>query len=125
MSEKTDRALRRPVYPKFFKQFDLAVEVSVTQIVGNGVVGMKAEAAASKRDELERTIRELAGLAQELDRQIKGEEARKKEPDPAHPNYSSFAVSARERLARLRASIAFFEAQLKAAEISNDNKPKS
>jgi flagellar protein FliJ len=76
-----------------------------------------------KADELQRTIRDLTGLAQALDRQIESEEARTKTSDPAHPAYSSFAVSARERLERLRASIAFFQAELRAA--SNDSEPRS
>ena len=68
-----------------------------------------------KAQELERTIHDLDGLARELDARIKIEEKRARASDPAQPSYPSFAVSARERVQRLRASIAWFEAELGAA----------
>ena len=73
---------------------------------------MKINLAQCKAEELERTIRDLGQLAAELDRKIKNEEARTRVVDPGHPAYSSFATSARDRLARLRVSIARFEAEL-------------
>ena len=75
-------------------------------------LAMKINLAQWKAEELERTVRDLGGLAAELDRKIKNEEARTSVVDPGHPAYSSFAASARERLARLRASIVRFEAEL-------------
>jgi hypothetical protein len=73
---------------------------------------MNISFVARKADELERTIRDLDGLARELDRRIKVEEARAKVSDPARPGYPIFALSARERRDRLRASVARFEAEL-------------
>ena len=68
---------------------------------------------AWKIEELKRAIGDLTGLAVELDRAIKREEVRARVTDPKHPAYSSIAASASERLVRLRASIARFEAELK------------
>ena len=68
-----------------------------------------------KVDELERTIHNLAALARDLDLQIKIEEKRARVTDPTQPEYPSLAASARERIARLRASITRFEAELRGA----------
>jgi flagellar protein FliJ len=66
---------------------------------------MSVSFTAQKVDELEHTIRELAGVAAELDRQIKIEEARTRISDLTDPGYSSFANSARKRHDNLLASI--------------------
>lgn len=76
---------------------------------------MSVNPTQRKADELERTIRDLDGLARELDLQIKIEEKRVRVSDPAQPKYPSFAVSARQRLDKLRVSIALFESELRAA----------
>lgn len=68
-----------------------------------------------KVDELERTIHNLDALARDLDLHIKIEEKRARVTDPTQPEYPSFAASARERVARLRASITRFEAELRGA----------
>ena len=88
---------------------------------------MKINLAQCKAEELERTIRDLGQLAAELDRKIKNEEARTRVVDPGHPAYSSFAASARERLARLRASIVRFEAELNVTrwEVGQSNATKN
>ena len=70
---------------------------------------------ARKIADLECTIRELKGVAAELDWQIKSEEARTGICDPANPGYSSFARSARERRERLCASINRLKVELAAS----------
>lgn len=96
---------------EFERPFDLVNDTFIAQIRG----AMSISPTRSKAEELERTIYDLNGLARQLDLQIKIEERRARISDPAQPGYPSFAVSARERLDRLRASIARFESELKTA----------
>ena len=83
---------------------------------------MSISPTRSKAEELERTIYDLNGLARELDLQIKIEERHARISDPALPGYPSFAVSARERLDRIRASIARFESELKTARRDSETR---
>ena len=92
----------------------MTLDLSITSFLHKYEV-MSTNPGAWKVEELERTIRDLSGLAAELENNIKYEESRTKVADTSHPSYSSYAASASERLTRLRVSIVRFEAELKAA----------
>ena len=78
-----------------------------------------------KVDELEHTIRDLAGVAVALDRQIKIEEACTRISDPIDPGYSSFARSAQERRQNLLATINRLEMELRLARRERDRVEQS
>ena len=75
-----------------------------------------AEEAARKVAGLEQMIRELQGMASDLDRQIEAEEGRTGIKDPAHFSYSTFAKSAAGRRDKLAVSINDLMVKLAAAE---------
>ncbi len=70
---------------------------------------------ARKAADLEHTIRELEGVAADLDDQIQAEEDRTRIKDPQHFAYSTFAKSASVRRDNLRASVAALRVKLEAA----------
>ena len=70
---------------------------------------------ARKAADLEHTIRELEGVAADLDDQIHVEEDRTGIKDPQHFAYSTFAKSASVRRDNLRASVAALRVKLEAA----------
>ena len=70
---------------------------------------------ARKAADLEHTIRELEGVAADLDDQIQAEEDRTGIKDPQHFAYSTFAKSASVRRDNLRASVAALRVKLEAA----------
>lgn len=61
--------------------------------------------ATSKTAELEQTVRQMERAVTELDQFIEAEEVKTKIHDMPDPAYSTFAVSARERRDKLRASV--------------------
>jgi hypothetical protein len=81
---------------------------------------MAVNFTTQKVDELEHTIRQLASVATELDRQIKIEEARTRISDVTDPGYSSIARSARERHDNLLGSINRLEMELRLARRERD-----
>ncbi len=70
---------------------------------------------ARKAADLEHMIRELEGMAADLDDQIRAEEDRTGIKDPQHFAYSTFAKSASVRRDNLRASVAALRDKLEAA----------
>ena len=68
-----------------------------------------------KAADLEHMIRELEGMAADLDYQIRVEEDRTGIKDPQHFAYSTFAKSASVRRDNLRASVAALRVKLEAA----------
>ncbi len=70
---------------------------------------------ARKAADLEHMIRELEGMAADLDRQIQVEEDRTGITDPQHFAYSTFAKSASVRRDNLRASVVALRVKLGAA----------
>ncbi len=75
-----------------------------------------ADEATRKVAGLEQMIRELQGMAADLDRQIEAEEGRTGIKDPAHFSYSTFAKSAAGRRDKLVVSINDLMLKLAAAE---------
>jgi len=70
--------------------------------------------ATSKTAELKHAIRQMARVVAELDQFIEAEEVKTKIHDMADPAYSTFAVSARERRDKLRASVRRLKMELAA-----------
>ena len=75
---------------------------------------------AQKVAELEHMFREFAGMANDLERQVKAEEERTGVQDPGYFAYSTFARSASQRRDNLRASVSGLMAKLEAAQRERD-----
>lgn len=75
-----------------------------------------ADEAARKVAGLEQMIRDMQGMANDLDRQIEAEEGRTGIKDPAHFSYSTFAKSAAQRRDKIVLSINDLMVKLAAAE---------
>ena len=80
----------------------------------------EANEMARKVAELEHTIREFEGMANDLARQVKADEERTRVKDPAHFAYSTFARSASQRRDNLRASVSGLMAKLEEAQRERD-----
>jgi len=80
----------------------------------------EANEKARKVAELEHTIREFEGMANDLARQVKADEERTRVKGPAHFAYSTFARSASQRRDNLRASVSGLMAKLEAAQRERD-----
>ncbi len=81
----------------------------------------EADEKARKVADLEHMIHEFEVMAHDLERQIQAEEDRTGIKDPAHFSYSTFAKSAGQRLANLRASIDELKVRLEAASQERDD----
>ena len=81
----------------------------------------EADEKARNVADLEHVIREFEGMASDLDRQIKAEEARTGVDDPARFAYSTFAKSASLRRDNLRASAKVLSVKLEEAQRGDDN----
>ena len=81
----------------------------------------EADEKARNVADLEHVIREFEGMAADLDRQIKAEEARTGVNDPARFAYSTFAKSAILRRDNLRASAKVLSLKLEEAQRGDDN----
>jgi flagellar protein FliJ len=75
-----------------------------------------ADEAVRKVAGIEQMIRDMQGMANDLDRQIEAEEGRTGIKDPAHFSYSTFAKSAAQRRDKIVLSINDLMAKLAAAE---------
>jgi flagellar protein FliJ len=75
-----------------------------------------AEEAARKVAGLEQMIRDMQGMAGDLDRQIEAEEGRTGIKDSSHFSYSTFAKSAAQRRDKIVVSVNDLMAKLAAAE---------
>jgi flagellar FliJ protein len=80
----------------------------------------EADEKARNIADLEHVVRALEGMASDLDRQIKAEEARTGVNDPAHLAYSTFAKSASQRRNNLRASAEVLMVELEKVQREDD-----